>query len=278
MKNLQKLFLLLLLTLAFNLVSPLVLFAATSAPDPFKPTLNSDTGLFDGGHAPTPPGPTVTLDLTDPTFTHLSSASCDARFEGISYMICRAQEILNSIIPALMTLGLLYFIWGVVIYMIAGGEEAKTKGRDQIIYGLIGLAVIVGVWGLVNIVTRTFGLSSASPTLEPLAISGTSSTCSLGGEAKFQDLVCYIMRIINDSLIPLIFTLASVMFIWGVVQFFIIGANEESKRQQGKQFMIWGIIVLAVMLSIWGLVGILGGTFGIKTGVLPQVHPPGSTQ
>lgn len=38
--------------------------------------------------------------------------------------------------------------------------------------------------------------------------------------------------------------------------------------------MIWGIIALAVMLSVWGLVGILGSTFNIGTSVLPQVTPP----
>ncbi len=69
--------------------------------------------------------------------------------------------------------------------------------------------------------------------------------------------------------IPLIFALALVSFIWGVVQFFIINADEEAKREQGKQFMIWGIVALTVMLSVWGLVRILGNTFGINTSVIP---------
>jgi hypothetical protein len=68
------------------------------------------------------------------------------------------------------------------------------------------------------------------------------------------------------------------MFIWGVIKFFIINADEEAKREQGKQFMIWGIIALAVMLSVWGLVGILSNTFGLSGSVLPQVTPPGASQ
>ena len=54
-----------------------------------------------------------------------------------------------------------------------------------------------------------------------------------------------------------------------------IHADEEAKRAQGKQYMIWGIIALAVMLSIWGLVGVLKNTFGINVGqsILPQVKP-----
>ena len=196
---------------------------------------------------------------------------CDA-LSGIGKIICQLQVILNTIIPFLMTLGIIYFIWGVVQYVIGDGDEAKKKGRDHIIYGLIGLAVIVGMWGLVNIVTRTFGLSGTSaPTLVPLT--GASATCSLAGNPKFQDLLCYITRIINDSVIPLIFALAVVMFIWGVVQF-VINSSEEAKKEKGRQFMIWGIIALTVMVSVWGLVAILGKTFSVDTRVIPQVKSP----
>jgi len=48
----------------------------------------------------------------------------------------------------LLALGVVYFVWGVVTYVIASDEEAKKTGRDRIIYGIIGLAVIIGVWVL----------------------------------------------------------------------------------------------------------------------------------
>jgi Na+/proline symporter len=98
--------------------------------------------------------------------------------------------------------------------------------------------------------------------------------CYLGSNPKFQNLLGYITCIINMSVIPLIFALAVVMFVWGVVQF-VINSDEEAKKAKGKQFMIWGIIALAVMVSVWGLVSILGNTFGIKT-IIPQVAVPKS--
>jgi len=58
------------------------------------------------------------------------------------------------------------------------------------------------------------------------------------------------------------------MFIWGVVQY-LINAQEETKREKGKQFMIWGIIALTVMTCVWGLVSIVGTTFGIQN-VIPR--------
>jgi len=52
----------------------------------------------------------------------------------------------------------------VVRYVIADSEEVKAKGKDTMIYGIIGLAVIIGMWGLVGIVIRTFGINNAAPT------------------------------------------------------------------------------------------------------------------
>ena len=61
------------------------------------------------------------------------------------------------------------------------------------------------------------------------------------------------------------------MFIWGVVQY-VINSGEEAKKDKGKQFMLWGLIALTVMVSVWGLVDILGATFGVDdTSVIPQV-------
>lgn len=77
-------------------------------------------------------------------------------------VICRIGNILNTIIPILVVLGVVYFIWGVITYVISDDEEAKKKGRDRMIYGIIGLVVIVAMWGLVGIVTKTFGLQSYS--------------------------------------------------------------------------------------------------------------------
>jgi hypothetical protein len=78
----------------------------------------------------------------------------------IQGLLCKVAEILNAVLPVLIALGVVYFVWGVITYMIASDEEAKTKGRDRIIFGIIGLAVIIAVWGLVAILRNTFGLQN----------------------------------------------------------------------------------------------------------------------
>ncbi len=203
---------------------------------------------------------------------------CNTSVANIGDVICKIGSILNTIVPVLITLGVVYFVWGVVTYVIADGEEAKKKGKDQIIYGLIGFVVIFGMWGLVNIVTRTFGFDSQSTAVvtnlltNDKNIIGTSSSTSCNfssGNAKLGDLINYVTCLLVNSVIPLILALAVAMFVWGVVQY-VINTDEEAKREKGKQFMIWGIIGLTVMVGVWGLVSILGSTFGIKD-VIPQM-------
>jgi len=80
----------------------------------------------------------------------------------IQSIICKIGNVLDTLIPVLIVLGIVYFVWGVITYMIAGDEEAKKKGKDKIIYGIIGLVVIVAMWGLVGIITNTFGLNGTT--------------------------------------------------------------------------------------------------------------------
>lgn len=74
----------------------------------------------------------------------------------ITTLLCKISGILNAIIPVLVTLGVVYFVWGVITYVISSDEEAKKTGRNRIIYGIIGLAVIIGMWGLVTLLRNTF--------------------------------------------------------------------------------------------------------------------------
>lgn len=77
--------------------------------------------------------------------------------------------------------------------------------------------------------------------------------------------------ILAAAVLPMLVTLAVVIFIIGIVKY-IAGGDEVAKREEGRKFMIYGIIALFVMVSVWGLVGIIKGTFGIGTNILiPQL-------
>ena len=76
-------------------------------------------------------------------------------------LLCKIGSLLNAVVPVLIALGVVYFVWGVITYVISNDEEAKKAGRDRIIFGIIGLAVIIAMWGLVGILTKTFNVSNS---------------------------------------------------------------------------------------------------------------------
>ena len=102
-----------------------------------------------------------------------TGASCYSGQVGIQAVICKIGEILNTLIPILVVLGVVYFIWGVVQYVISSDEEAKASGRMRMIWGIIGLVVIVAMWGLVNIVTSTFNLTNNPQNVHLPCVPGT---------------------------------------------------------------------------------------------------------
>ena len=103
---------------------------------------------------------------TSPTNQPCTLAYNTSSPSGLGAVILKLQYLLNLVIPTLIALGVVYFIWGVVQYVIGDSEEAKKKGRDHMIFGIIGLAVIIGLWGLVYLVADVFdvGQSFNAPT------------------------------------------------------------------------------------------------------------------
>lgn len=57
--------------------------------------------------------------------------------------------------------------------------------------------------------------------------------------------------------------LALLVFFWGLVKY-IVKADDEKAKESGRNIMVWGVIALFVMFSIFGLVRFLQGSFGIN--------------
>jgi len=71
---------------------------------------------------------------------------------------------------------------------------------------------------------------------------------------------------IDNILIPLLFTLALLVFVFGMFKYFILGGGNEAEREKGKQLITYAIIGFVLMVSIWGIVNIIaGGLFGTTT-------------
>src|SRR3989338_8425197 len=89
-----------------------------------------------------------------------------------------------------------------------------------------------------------------------------------------SDLGSKIINIINTVLVPVLFAVAFIVFLYGAFKTFIIGANSEEVKEEGKNLMLWGLIGFFVMVSIWGLVNILTGTVSFGNSAGPSSGTP----
>ncbi len=76
------------------------------------------------------------------------------------------------------------------------------------------------------------------------------------------NLLTSVKRLV-DSALPLVVGLALLGFFWGLAKFIFSGGEDKEK---GKNIMIWGIVALFVMMSVWGLVRFIGSALGVGAG------------
>ncbi len=99
-----------------------------------------------------------------PVMALAQGAISSSQGQGLSGVADTIIRLLNTyVIPILIGVGLVWFLYGVIKYITAqGNEEQKGSGRGIMINGIIALVVMVGVWGLVNIIGNTFGVFGGS--------------------------------------------------------------------------------------------------------------------
>ncbi|MDQ5889726.1 MAG: hypothetical protein QG609_219 [Patescibacteria group bacterium] len=79
---------------------------------------------------------------------------------GIDDAIDAVQGWISALIPLIIGIGVLVFLWGVVQYITAGSDSDKRKeGGYLMAYGIVGLFVMISIWGLVNFVSDTTGIT-----------------------------------------------------------------------------------------------------------------------
>lgn len=66
-----------------------------------------------------------------------------------------------------------------------------------------------------------------------------------------------------NPLIKLLFAIATAVVAWGVVLYIIGAQGSESKTEQAKSIMVWGVVGMFIMASAWGIVNLLCNFFQV---------------
>jgi hypothetical protein len=81
---------------------------------------------------------------------------------------------------------------------------------------------------------------------------------------KINEFFTKVSSFINGTLIPLLFGVALLVFLYGIFKYFILGGGDEGKREEGKQLMLYAIIGFVVMVSVFGIVNAIASGLGFS--------------
>jgi hypothetical protein len=93
----------------------------------------------------------------------------------------------------------------------------------------------------------------------------------LASAATISDSIKSFITFIDQYLVPLIFAVALLVFLFGVFQYFILGGGDAEKRKEGRQYIMYGIIGFVIMISVWGLVRLVSSAFGLDQQIRPAL-------
>lgn len=83
--------------------------------------------------------------------------------------------------------------------------------------------------------------------------------------------IIVLFRKIALTLMPLVAAVAFFAFIVGVARF-INAAGNEKELKESKNFIIWGVVGMFVMVSIWGIITFLSRELGFGQNIfIPQI-------
>lgn len=104
------------------------------------------------------------------------------------------------------------------------------------------------------------------------AIAGVPFLVLAQGTGQGLNSIISMIGGIISAIIPIFVALALVAFFWGLIKFLF---SSGDGKDEGKMYMIWGIIALFVMVSVWGIVNLLKESFGVQNTSIEIPTVPG---
>lgn len=96
----------------------------------------------------------------------------------------------------------------------------------------------------------------------PASVLATPMLAFAAAPRTFQELACNVADLIDTATFTLI-VFGLVAYFWGIATN-IPHFGDEKGAEKRKSFFFWGLIILFVMVSIWGIIQLLQGTLGVK--------------
>lgn len=98
-------------------------------------------------------------------------------------------------------------------------------------------------------------------------IVATPYLASAQAEGRFSELDTFggrILNFINNTLVPFLFAVILLLFIYGVYLYFVQGGADDDSRKTGRSYILYAVISLVVVLSVFGIANLIASGLGFN--------------
>lgn len=86
---------------------------------------------------------------------------------NIPALLTLVETVVGRLIPIFVALALIFFIYGLIKFVISADAEAREDGKSMMWWGIIALFVIVSIWGIVAFIGTTLGINATTTITTP---------------------------------------------------------------------------------------------------------------
>ncbi len=90
-----------------------------------------------------------------------------AHAETLGGILSTVGQLIGAATPIVVALALVFFFWGLAMFILSSGDEKKKEAISVMIYGIIALFVMVSIWGIINVLQTTFNVQAGSDIRAP---------------------------------------------------------------------------------------------------------------
>lgn len=111
-----------------------------------------------------------------------------AHAQTIGTLIASLQSLIQSLVPVIIGIALVGFLYGLAMYIFkAGDEKATEQGRQMMFWGVIALFIMVSIWGIVQVLQTSLFPAGIDPTRPPDVPTLPTTSGSSGGPGQSCD-------------------------------------------------------------------------------------------
>jgi len=118
---------------------------------------------------------------------------------------------------------------------------------------------------IINYKILAVGLVLLSPLL--------SFAQSINGRNDLSAFGARIVTFINNVLVPAAFAVVLLLFVYGIFRLFILSDSESDEKKQARQFVLWAVISMVVVVSIWGIVSLISQGLDLEEKNIDDIIP-----